>query len=104
MYSTAHGKLTTSRLARNETRLERNETRLERNETRLARNKTRGGNLPLGGTVLKHSSSKTEILLSDATANTTENSFKMSLSRLHKTTPSPCLRKKQPKALRCARA
>ena len=41
----------------------------------------------------------TEILLGDAEANTAENNFKMSLSIwLHKTTPSPCLRKKQPKS------
>ena len=33
--------------------LARNETRIERNETRLARNETRGGNLHLGGTVMK---------------------------------------------------
>ena len=32
IYSIAHAKLTTSRLARNETHPERNETRLERNE------------------------------------------------------------------------
>ena len=39
-----------------------------------------------------------EILFSDAKANTAENGFKMSLSIwLHNTTPSPCLRKPQPK-------